>query len=64
MNAYEFPASITALSIAIAESTPDNDELYLISTILVELGVTLQTIVAKRILLEKKEQSLSAPPPP
>lgn len=62
MNTYEFPASITALAIALAGSTPDNDELYFISTILVELGITLQTIVAQRIFVEKHNQPVTSPP--
>lgn len=62
MNTYDIPASMTALAIAIAEATPDNDELYLIGATFIELGATLQTIVAQRLLKERHNQALATPP--
>ena len=54
MNACELTASITALANAIS-CRLNNEEIALLSTILVQLGDTLVTIAAQKALCEKTE---------
>ena len=56
MNPYELTASITAAANAIA-CKHSNDELSLISAVLVQLGDTLATIVTQRELCENAEST-------
>lgn len=48
MNSYELATAITALAISIANEVPDNNELDIIASALVQLGETLETIALKR----------------
>lgn len=52
MNSTELVSVITALAIAIAKRTPDDDELELLAASLTQLGDTLSTIAAKRAFKE------------
>lgn len=52
MNPCEMTASITAVANALACKLSD-DELSLLSSVLVQLGDTLATIVTQRALCEK-----------
>lgn len=52
MNSCALTTSVTALANAIA-CRLDNDELALLSSVLVQLGDTLVTIAAQRSLCEK-----------
>lgn len=53
MNECVLPAGITALACAIAQQIDNNDDLALLSTVLVQLGDTLATISAQRALCNK-----------
>lgn len=54
MNPCELTASVTAVANALACKLSD-DELTLLASVLVQLGDTLVTIVARRSLCESKE---------
>ncbi len=54
MNPYELTASITAAANAVACKLND-DELSLLSAVLVQLGDTLATIVTQRGICENEE---------
>ena len=54
--------SITALACAIADQTPDNNELVLLASVLVQLSDTLNTIVAQRELCEELSEPVLPPP--
>ena len=56
MNPYELTASITAAANAIACKLNDN-ELSLLSAVLVQLGDTLATIVTQRGICENAEST-------
>lgn len=47
---YKLVISITAIAIALAENIEDNDELGLLSVALIQLGSTLRTIIAQRLI--------------
>ena len=54
MNPCELTASVTAVANALACKL-NNDELNLLSSVLVQLGDTLATIVTQREICENKE---------
>lgn len=53
MNECVLPAGVTALACAIAQQIDNDDDLALLSTVLVQLGDTLATIAAQRSLCKK-----------
>ncbi len=53
MNSLELTGSVTALANAIARNL-DEGEITLLASILVQLSDTLNTIVARRVLCEGK----------
>ncbi len=57
MDPYELTAIISAFAIAIGKSTPNNDELAVISFAYKQLSYTLDTIIAQRALLSKANES-------
>ncbi len=56
MNPCELTASVTAAANALA-CKYDNDQLALLSAVLVQLGDTLVTIVAQRTICENMDKS-------
>lgn len=56
MTPWELTAAITAIANAISKDK-SNDDLMLISSILMQLGDTLSTIVIQRERLEKCDES-------
>ena len=55
MNSIELVSAVSALAIAIAKRTPDDDELNLLAASLTQLGDTLSTIASQRALNENKD---------
>lgn len=53
MNECALPAGITALACAIAQQIDNDDELTLLSSVLMQLADTLATIAAQRSLCKK-----------
>lgn len=54
MNSSELTVLISALAVTIADSVPDNDDLGLLSSVLVQLGDTLDTIATRREMTNGK----------
>lgn len=54
MNSCELVSAITALAIAIANRTPDDNELSLLASSHTQLGDTLATIAVNRGLQESR----------
>lgn len=55
MNAYELTVFISTLAFIVADATPDDDDLGLIASMLVQLGDTLATIAARREMCENAQ---------
>lgn len=55
MNACELTASVTVLANAISRKF-DNDELFLLASLLMQLGDTLVTIATQRNICEKVDK--------
>jgi len=55
MNPCELAAFVSAVAIAVAKNTPDNEELGLLALAFRQLADTLGTIAAQRVLLAEKE---------
>lgn len=56
MTAYELTVFISTLAFVVADATPDNDDLGLIASMLVQLGDTLDTIATRREMCESRSQ--------
>ena len=54
MDSCSFPIAVTALAEAIAAGTPDDDVLNLLSAALTQLGDTLATILAVRVVQKRR----------
>lgn len=57
MNPYELTALISSCAIIISNSIEDNNELDLLASSFNQLGDTLATISAQRVLLESRISS-------
>lgn len=55
MNSCELVTLVSTLAIAISNQVPDTEELELLSAVLTQLGDTLATISAQRLLQESKK---------
>lgn len=54
MDSFSYPFAISALAEAIAAEIPDDDQLALAAAALAQLGDTLATIAAVRVLEKKR----------
>lgn len=55
MNSCELVTLVSTLAIAISNQVPNTEELELLSAVLTQLGDTLATISAQRLLQESKK---------